>query len=87
MGLPALHLVRTAGVNRTTGQEVWIPRRFIGEVSRIDEPVVIVGLTKELELNAGMLIPHERRVIEISRAVNEAVRPAETPVEPLRPAP
>lgn len=73
-------------VNRTTRQEVWIPRRFIGEVSRIDEPVVIVGLTKELECRGGMVIPHERRVIEISRAVNDVNRPAEAPPAP-RPAP
>jgi hypothetical protein len=71
--------------NRTTEQEVWIPRRFVGEVSRIDEPVVIVGLSKELELKGGMVLPHERRVIEIPRAVNDIVRPAEIP-EP-RPAP
>jgi hypothetical protein len=73
-------------VNRTTKQDVWIPRRFIGEVSRIDEPVVIIGLTKELEYRSGMVIPHERRVIEISRAVNDVERPAETPPTP-RPAP
>ena len=29
--------------------EVWIPRRFVGEVSRIDDPVLIVGLNRELE--------------------------------------
>lgn len=72
--------------NRTTGQEVWIPRRFIGEVSRIDEPVVIVGLSKELEYRGGMVVPHERRVIEISRAVNDVVRPAPETALP-RPAP
>jgi hypothetical protein len=72
-------------VNRTTQLEVWIPRRFIGEVSRIDEPVVIIGLAKELEFRAGMVIPHERHVIEISRAVNDIVKPAE--VQPPRPAP
>jgi hypothetical protein len=69
-------------VNRTTKQEVWIPRRLIGEVSRIDEPVVIIGLIKELELKGGMVIPHERRVIEISRALNDIPRPAEAPAVP-----
>lgn len=72
--------------NRTTGQDVWIPRRFIGEVSRIDEPVVIIGLTKELEYRGGLVTPHERRIIEIPRAVNEPPRGPDAPPEP-KPAP
>ena len=40
-------------VNCKTGSEIWISRRFIGEISRVDDPVVIVGLTKELEFKAG----------------------------------
>ena len=40
-------------VNCKSAQEVWIPRRFVGEVSRVDDPVLIVGLTKELEYKAG----------------------------------
>lgn len=63
-------------LNQKTGQEIWVPRRFIGEVSRIDEPVVIVGLVKELEYKAGSLWPYERRIIEMPRAVNEGPRPA-----------
>jgi len=62
--------------NPRANLEVWIPRRFVGEVSRIDEPVVIVGLTRELEYHGGMMVPHERRVIEIPRAVNEPPRAA-----------
>lgn len=62
--------------NPAANLEVWIPRRLIGEVSRIDEPVVIVGLQKELEYEGGMVLPHERRVIEIPRAVNDVPRPA-----------
>lgn len=71
-------------VNRKTDQEVWIPRRYIGEVSRVDEPVMIVGLTKELEYKGGTVWPHERRVIEMPRAVNERVsrQPAKIPEEP-----
>jgi hypothetical protein len=60
-------------VNTKTGEEIWIPRRFIGEVSRIDEPVMILGLTKELEYKSGQVLPHIRRVIEIPRAVNDSV--------------
>lgn len=69
--------------NRTTDQEIWIPRRFIGEVSKIDEPVVIVGLNKELELKGGMLVPHERRVIELPRSpVLDTPRAPDAPPEP-----
>src|SRR5512141_2863581 len=56
-------------VNAKTGAEVWIPRRFLGEISRVDEPVMIVGLLKELEYKGGSVWPHERRVIEMPRAV------------------
>ena len=66
-------------VNRTTKQEVWIPRRFIGEVSRIDEPVVIIGLNKELEYKGGMVMPHERRIIELARPVTDAPKREEPP--------
>jgi hypothetical protein len=67
-------------VNRTTEQEVWIPRRFIGEVSRIDEPVVIVGLNKELEYKSGLVTPHERRVIEIARPASNPPKPVEAAI-------
>ncbi len=70
-------------VNCKTGQEVWIPRRYLGEVSSVDEPVMIVGLTKELEYKAGSVWPHERRIIEMPRAVGETRRPAvEAPEKP-----
>jgi hypothetical protein len=49
--------------NTKNGPEIWIPRRFLGEVSRIDEPVMIVGLNRELEYKAGSIWPHERRVL------------------------
>jgi len=62
-------------VNAKTSVEVWIPRLYVGEFSRIDEPVVIVGLTKELEYKGGQVWPYVRRVIEMPRAVNEGYRP------------
>src|SRR5438132_7972800 len=61
--------------NTKTNEEIWVPRRFIGAVSRVDEPVMIVGLAKELEYKAGTLWPVERRVIEMPQAVNEGPRP------------
>jgi hypothetical protein len=57
-------------LNTKTGTELWIPRRFLGDVSSIEAPMMIVGLLKELEYKEGALIPHRRRVIEMPRAVN-----------------
>lgn len=70
--------------NSKTGMEIWVPRRFLGEVSRVDEPVMIVGLKRELEYRAGSLMPHERRVIEMPKAVNDYARPplADSPGAP-----
>ncbi len=60
-------------VNAKSGEELWISRRFLGEVSRVEEPVMILGLTKELEYNSGQVMPHVRRVIEMPRAVNDSI--------------
>ncbi len=68
-------------VNARSDLEVWIPRRLIGEVSSVDEPVVIVGLLKELEYKAGTVWPHERRVFEMPRVA------AADPAAPLAPPP
>jgi hypothetical protein len=56
-------------VNSKTGMELWIPRRLVGEISEVDEPVMIVGLNKELEYKAGTLAPHTRRVIDMPAPV------------------
>jgi hypothetical protein len=55
-------------VNTKSGMEVWIPRRFLGEISRVDEPVMIMGLNRELEYNAGSVWPTQQRVIEMPKA-------------------
>src|SRR5713226_3035908 len=76
--------------NVKTTEEIWIPRRFIGEVSRIEDPVVIVGLVKELEYRGGAILPHQRRVIEMPVAVGErphsqgSARPEPAPVVGIR---
>ena len=57
--------------NTQSGEEVCIPRMFLGEVSIVDHPVVIVGLVRELEWKAGVITPHRRPVIELPVAVNE----------------
>jgi hypothetical protein len=64
------------------------PRRFIGEVSRINDPVLIVGLTRELEYKAGAVWPYQRRILQMPAA---GVRPPDAPApaaaEPARAAP
>jgi hypothetical protein len=57
-------------VNSRTKQEISIPRQYIGSISETDDPVVIVGLTKELELRKGTVWPRVKRVIEMPVAVN-----------------
>ena len=52
-------------VNARSGQEVWVPRRFVGEMSPMDDPIRIVGLIQELEYSEGFVRPHRRRVIEL----------------------
>jgi hypothetical protein len=61
-------------VNSRSGLEIWIPRRFLGEISQIEDPVLIVGLVKELEFRAGAVWPHQRRVLEMPVAVGERPR-------------
>ncbi|MGA2212434.1 MAG: hypothetical protein ABSH31_04085 [Bryobacteraceae bacterium] len=61
--------------NTKTNEEVSVPRRYWGEISRVDAPVMIVGLLAELEYRSCAVWPAERRVIEMPRAVNDAPRP------------
>jgi hypothetical protein len=61
--------------NTKTNEEVSVPRRYLGEISRVDAPVMIVGLLAELEYRAGVVWPAERRVIQMPRAVNDVPRP------------
>jgi hypothetical protein len=65
-------------VNSRTGQEIWIPRRFLGEISSVEDPMVIVGLLRELEYREGAVWPYQRRVIEMPIAVGAAGPPRAT---------
>jgi hypothetical protein len=62
-------------LNCRTGSEIWISRRFVGEVARVEDPVLIVGLNRELELKAGMVVPFQRRIIEMPMAVGAPLPP------------
>lgn len=71
-------------VNARGGQEVWIPRNYIGSVSSADEPVLIVGLNRELEFKAGAVWPHRKTVIEMPAP--RATPPSDRRKEPSAPA-
>jgi hypothetical protein len=73
-------------VNCRSGAEVWISRRYVGEVARIEDPVLIVGLSRELELKSGMVVPFQRRVIEMPVAVGASTRTAGSPQDRKEPA-
>jgi hypothetical protein len=60
-------------VNCRSGVEIWIPRRYVGEVARVEDPVLIVGLNRELEFKSGMIVPYQRRIIEMPVAVGGPV--------------
>ncbi|MEZ5392042.1 MAG: hypothetical protein R2724_04000 [Bryobacterales bacterium] len=51
--------------NVETGQELWIPRNHLGEVSSSDSPVLIVGLKRELEQKAGTVFPFRNPVVQM----------------------
>jgi hypothetical protein len=75
--------------NAKTSEEVWIPRHFLGRISSADQPVPIIGLTRELELKAGAVWPYQRQVISMPsppRAGGEVPRPP-SPAAPSESAP
>jgi hypothetical protein len=74
-------------VNCRSGEALWISRRFLGEVSRVDDPVLIVGLNRELELKGGMIVPFQRRIIEMPLAVNAPMPARGSREERNEPAP
>src|SRR5438067_13860746 len=68
-------------VNCKTGNEIWIPRRFIGEVSRVDDPVLIAGLNRELAYKAGAVWPYQRRILQMPIAFGGPPTAAPEPAE------
>src|SRR5689334_7518904 len=75
-------------VNCRSSAEIWIPRRFVGEVSRVEDPVLIVGLTRELEFKGGAVWPYQKRILQMPIAVNapQATR-SDAAERPAAPAP
>ena len=66
--------------NTKSEAEIWVPRRFVGEISRIEEPVMIVGLKKELEFKSGQVVQHERRILAMPAAPQRIPRTEQGPV-------
>jgi hypothetical protein len=71
--------------NVGTGQELWIPRNHLGEVSSSDSPVLIVGLKRELEQKAGTVFPFRPAVVEMPGKT--APRPAASDAPEPEPPP
>jgi hypothetical protein len=71
-------------VNAKSQEQIWLPRQYVGDLSRVDEPVMIVGLKRELEFKAGGVWPHVKRVIEMPRGMS-TVPPASSEPATLPP--
>ena len=74
--------------NVQSGDALWIPRAHLGEISSVDEPVLIVGLKRELELKSGQIRPYRNPVVHMPGPKGiEHARPktaAEEPPPPTR---
>jgi len=73
--------------NSKTGAEIWIPRLYIGTISSADEPVLIVGLKRELELKGGAVWPYDRQVLNMPAPPREGRKPETPPVDAPEPPP
>jgi len=74
-------------LNSKTGQELWIPRQYLGQISSAEAPVVIVGLRQELEMKGGSVWPYQRTVLEMPAPPRPGTRAASSPpaLAPARP--
>ena len=68
--------------NTQSDLEVAIPRKFFGAVSETDKPVMIVGLTQELEYKMGAVWPVKKKVYAMPSPPMARQRE-----EPIGPAP
>ncbi len=50
--------------NGESGEDICVPRRFLGEVAEAEDLLLIVHLTGELEWRDGVVLPRVSRVIE-----------------------
>jgi len=54
--------------NTESGKEFWVPRSYLGELSGVDDPVMVVALSRELEYRGGALWPRTHGVVRASEA-------------------
>ena len=71
--------------NTQSGVKLGIPRSYFGRVSETDQPVMIVGLTQELEYKTGAVWPRKRRVL--SMPAPPLMPPPGMKMEPTGPEP
>jgi hypothetical protein len=74
-------------VSNTRGElVVAVPRRYFGQVSQVEDPVMIVGLSRELEYKTGAVWPTERKVLSMpSKAIPLRRPPGASDLEPKSP--
>ena len=65
--------------NSRSGAEIWIPRQYVDRISSADEPVLIVGLKRELELAGGAVWPFDRQVLEMPAPPRPGTRTSAPP--------
>ena len=51
--------------NAETNLELWVPRKYVSGISSSDSPVLIVGLNRELQLQAGAVWPYREKIVSI----------------------
>lgn len=73
-------------VNAEIGYELWIPRQYVGAVSEGDGALLVVGLTKEIDLFKGAVQPRVKRVIEMPHAAADTKKRHAAPLRPATPA-
>jgi hypothetical protein len=54
--------------NPAMGLELWVPRTWLGEISKVEEPRLIVGLRREVEYKGGSLVPYHAKVVGMPQA-------------------
>jgi hypothetical protein len=51
--------------NVETNLELWVPRKYVSGISSSDSPVLIVGLNRELQFQAGSVWPYREKIVSI----------------------
>lgn len=68
--------------NCQSGQEFWVSKSHLGNVSSSDSPVLILGLHRELEAKAGGVYPYRKVVTEMPSTAASRTRATPAGVAP-----